>query len=113
MAGSAGDAREDAAGAPALLLRREPAEPRGLQRNAVHVCVQPARGRAWAERRERHAGGAVPLRRMGKTDIEERNAGEYAGNGEPVPIQRVYLRRRDRAVLPADEVLQPLQGKIH
>ena len=41
--------------------------------------------------RQRNESGRVQLRRLGQTDREDGNTGEYAGHGAAVPISQVCL----------------------
>ena len=54
---------------------------------------------------QRHSGGVLHLRSLGRAHVHRRHHGRHPRRREPPALSRVCLRQRDRPVLPQQPVL--------
>ena len=86
----------------------------GVQRSEILVRQKPARGYCGHPQLGRYACRAVCVRRLGEDSPNHRQGRERRVRQpgphrqyQPVPIQGLLLRRRDRLVLSEHQILRP------
>ena len=91
----------------------------GVQRSEILVRQKPARGYCGYPQRVGNTCRAVCVRRLGEESPNHRWLGQRCVRGhiphrqhQPVPIQGLLLRRRDRLVLPERQILRPQRRQV-
>ena len=86
----------------------------GVQRSEILVRQKPARGYCGHPQLGRYPCRAVCVRRLGEESPNHRQRQKRRVRQpgphrqyQPVPIQGILLRRRDRLVLPERQILRP------